>query len=203
MKFRQTLQRTRARVASSALLYAGLTECRSWPFCLADFTRLPSRKERKWGVTTMPGKEFWTGAITNLSRPPRAISKTRVTAAFGAATPSTILPRQRERFCGAAVLQRMIVVAITEDPMKLTNTRPSHQKAHAGRSKAAAAGPQSKQATHRCSVEPTQGVNAGEILQWLAGVKVQHGLSRFIPEGQPPTAVLTVLGVTGAWSERA
>ena len=59
-------------------------------------------------------------------------------------------------------------------------------------------------------------VNAGEILQRLAGVKVQHGrkqegpryrgpscLSRFIPEGQPPTAVLTVLGVTGAWSERA
>ena len=60
------------------------------------------------------------------------------------------------------------------------------------------------------------GVNAGGILQRQAGVKVQHGrkqegpryrgpscLSRFIPEGQPPTAVLTVLGVTGAWSERA
>ena len=59
-------------------------------------------------------------------------------------------------------------------------------------------------------------VNAGGILQRQAGVKVQHGrkqegpgyrgpscLSRFIPEGQPPTAVLTVLGVTGAWSERA
>ena len=59
-------------------------------------------------------------------------------------------------------------------------------------------------------------VNAGEILQRLAGVKVQHGrkqegpryrgpscLSRFIPEGQPLTAVLTLLGETGAWSERA
>jgi hypothetical protein len=59
-------------------------------------------------------------------------------------------------------------------------------------------------------------VNAGEILQRLAGVKVQHGrkqegpryrgpscLSRFIPEGQRPTAALTGLGVTGAWSERA
>jgi hypothetical protein len=59
-------------------------------------------------------------------------------------------------------------------------------------------------------------VNAGEILQRLAGVKVQHGdkqegpryrgpscLSRFIPEGQRPTAVLIGLGVTGAWSERA
>ncbi len=46
-------------------------------------------------------------------------------------------------------------------------------------------------------------VNAGEILQRLAGVKVQHGRKRFIPEGQPPTAVLTVLGVTGAWSGRA
>ena len=59
-------------------------------------------------------------------------------------------------------------------------------------------------------------VNAGEILQRLAGVKVQHGrkqegpryrgpscLSRFIPEGRCPTAGLTGLGVTGAWSERA
>ena len=59
-------------------------------------------------------------------------------------------------------------------------------------------------------------VNAGEILQRLAGVKVQHGrkqegpryrgpscLSRFMPEGQRPTAVLTGLGVTGAWSEQA
>ena len=59
-------------------------------------------------------------------------------------------------------------------------------------------------------------VNAGEILQRLAGVKVQHGrkqegplyrgpscLSRFIPEGQRPTAALIGLGVTGAWSERA
>ena len=59
-------------------------------------------------------------------------------------------------------------------------------------------------------------VNAGEILQRLAGVKVQHRdkqegpryrgpscLSRFIPEGQRPTAVLIGLGVTGAWSERA
>jgi hypothetical protein len=59
-------------------------------------------------------------------------------------------------------------------------------------------------------------VNAGKILQRLAGVKVQQGrkqegpqyrgpscLPRFIPEGQRPTAVLTGLGVTGAWSERA
>ena len=59
-------------------------------------------------------------------------------------------------------------------------------------------------------------VNAGGILQLLAGVKVQHGrrqqgpryrgpccLSRFIPERRRPTAVLTVLGVTGAWSGRA
>jgi hypothetical protein len=59
-------------------------------------------------------------------------------------------------------------------------------------------------------------VNAGEILQRLAGVKVQHWreqegsrywgpscLSRFIPEGQRPTAALIGLGVTGAWSERA
>jgi len=59
-------------------------------------------------------------------------------------------------------------------------------------------------------------VNAGEILQRLAGVKVQHGrkqegpryrgpscLSDFIPEGRGPTAGLTGLGVTGAWSERA
>ena len=63
---------------------------------------------------------------------------------------------------------------------------------------------------------PHARVNAGGILQRQAGVKVQHGrkqegpryrgpscLSRFIPEGQPPTAVLPVLGVTGAWSERA
>ena len=59
-------------------------------------------------------------------------------------------------------------------------------------------------------------VNAGGILQRLAGVKVQHGRKqegpryrgpscylRFIPEGQSPTADLTVLVVTGAWSERA
>ena len=59
-------------------------------------------------------------------------------------------------------------------------------------------------------------VNAGEISQRLAGVKVQHGrkqegpryrgpscLLLFIPEGLRPTAVLTGLGVTGAWSERA
>ena len=59
-------------------------------------------------------------------------------------------------------------------------------------------------------------VNAGEILQRLAGVKVQHGreqegpryrgpfcLPRFIPEGRRPTAILTGLGVPGAWSERA
>ncbi len=59
-------------------------------------------------------------------------------------------------------------------------------------------------------------VNAGEILQRPAGVIVQQGrkqegpryrrpscLSRFIPEGQRPTAVLIGLGVTGTWSERA
>ena len=59
-------------------------------------------------------------------------------------------------------------------------------------------------------------VNAGGILQRQAGVKVQHGrkqqgpryrgpccLSRFIPEGRCPRAVLTGLGVTGVWSERA
>jgi cation diffusion facilitator CzcD-associated flavoprotein CzcO len=64
--------------------------------------------------------------------------------------------------------------------------------------------------------DATWGVNAGEILQRLAGVKVQHGrkqegpryrgpscLSRFIPEGLRPTAALIGLGVTAAWSERA
>ena len=68
----------------------------------------------------------------------------------------------------------------------------------------------------RASVSASVTVNAGGILQRQAGVIVQHGrkqegpryrgpscLSRFIPEGQPPTAVLPVLGVTGAWSERA
>jgi hypothetical protein len=68
---------------------------------------------------------------------------------------------------------------------------------------------------HSC-VESAHRVNAGEILQRLAGVKVHHGrkqegpryrgpscLSRFIPEGQRPRAVLTGLGVTGAWSEQA
>ncbi len=65
-------------------------------------------------------------------------------------------------------------------------------------------------------LKPFPVVNAGEILQRLAGGKVQHGrkqegprqrgpscLPRFIPEGRRPTAVLTGLGVTGAWSERA
>ena len=59
-------------------------------------------------------------------------------------------------------------------------------------------------------------VNAGEILQRLAGVKVQHGckpecpryrghsgFSHFIPEGRRPAPGLTGLGVTGAWNERA
>ena len=59
-------------------------------------------------------------------------------------------------------------------------------------------------------------VNAGEIMQRLAGVKVQHGrkpegpryrgpsgFSHFIPEVRRPTAGLIGLGVTGAWSERA
>jgi hypothetical protein len=66
------------------------------------------------------------------------------------------------------------------------------------------------------SIKFFDAVNAGEILQRLAGVKVQHWreqegsryrgpscLSRFIPEGQRPTAALIGLGVTGAWSERA
>src|SRR5713101_8926456 len=59
-------------------------------------------------------------------------------------------------------------------------------------------------------------VNAGEILQRLAGVIVQHGHSKkapdiggllapslLIPEGRCPTVGLTGLCVTGAWSERA
>src|SRR5713101_1148388 len=64
--------------------------------------------------------------------------------------------------------------------------------------------------------EVIEGVNAGEILQRLAGVIVQHGRSKkapdiggllaaslFIPEGRCPTVGLTGLCVTGAWSERA
>ena len=59
-------------------------------------------------------------------------------------------------------------------------------------------------------------VNAGEILQRLAGVKVQHVrkqegpryrgpccLPCFIPEGRRLALVLTGLGVPGSWSERA
>ena len=59
-------------------------------------------------------------------------------------------------------------------------------------------------------------VNAGEILQRFAGVKVQHGrkqegpryrgpscLLRFIPEGPCPGSALSGPGVTGVWSERA
>jgi hypothetical protein len=60
------------------------------------------------------------------------------------------------------------------------------------------------------------GVNAGEILQRFAGVKVQHGrkqegpryrgpscLLRVIPEGPGPRAALSGPGVTGVWSEPA
>jgi hypothetical protein len=69
--------------------------------------------------------------------------------------------------------------------------------------------------TRRALREFIPSVNAGEILQRLAGVKVQRereqegfryrgpSCSRFIPEEQRPTGVLTGLGVTFAWSERA
>ena len=59
-------------------------------------------------------------------------------------------------------------------------------------------------------------VNAGEILQRPAGVKVQHGRKQEGPDiggllaclvsflrGSVRTAALIGLGVTGAWSERA
>jgi hypothetical protein len=59
--------------------------------------------------------------------------------------------------------------------------------------------PHIEKAFHRDG-DRSRRVNAGEILQRLAGVKMQHGHKRFIPEGQRPTAVLTGLGVTGAWS---